>query len=144
MFLLDGVDINDNLFGNANNLFIEDAIEETQVLTSGISAEYGRFSGGVINAVTKRGGNKFTGSFRVNFTNPSWRDETPFEKDSDITREDKLSKFYEATLGGPIVKDRLWFFAAGRKESSDTQSTTRGERARLSPRRVTRSAASSS
>ena len=124
VFLLDGVDINDNLFGNANVLFIEDALEETQILTSGISAEYGRFSGGVINAVTKRGGNKFAGSFRVNFSNPAWRDETPFEKDSDITRDDKLSQFYEATLGGPIVKDRLWFFAAGRKESSDTQSTT--------------------
>src|SRR5262249_15483642 len=79
VFLIDGVDVNDNLFGSANNLFIEDAMEETQVLTSGISAEYGRFSGGVINVVTKRGGNQFTGSFRVNFANPSWRDETPFE-----------------------------------------------------------------
>ena len=65
MFLLNGVDVNDNLFGTANNLFIEDAIDEVQVLTSGISAEYGRFSGGVINAVTKRGGNEFSGSFRA-------------------------------------------------------------------------------
>src|SRR5947209_7268152 len=123
VFLLDGVDINDNLFGNANDLFIEDAIEETQVLTSGISAEYGRFSGGVINAVTKRGGNKVAGSFRVNFTNPSWRDETPIEKTKGITRQDKLNKFYETTLGGPIVKDRLWFFAAGRKINQDLQQT---------------------
>ena len=123
VFLLDGVDINDNLFGSANDLFIEDAIEETQVLTSGISAEYGRFSGGVINAVTKRGGNKVAGSFRVNFTNPSWRDETPIEKTQGIKRQDKLNKFYEATLGGPIVKDRLWFFAAGRKLNADTQQT---------------------
>ncbi len=123
VFLIDGVDVNDNLFGNANNLFIEDAIEETQVLTSGISAEYGRFSGGVINAVTKRGGNEFAGSFRVNFTNPSWRDETPIEVEQGIERQDKLSKFYEGTLGGPIVKDRLWFFAAGRKEASDLQQT---------------------
>ena len=64
VFLINGVDINDNLFGTANNLFIEDAIEETQVLTSGISAEYGRFSGGVVNVVTKRGGDIFSGSFR--------------------------------------------------------------------------------
>src|SRR6185436_18476187 len=54
----------------------------------------------------------------------SWRDETPFERSQNITRQDKLSKFYEATLGGPVVKDRLWFFLAGRKEASDTQSTT--------------------
>jgi hypothetical protein len=124
VFLLDGVDINDNLFGSANNLFIEDALEETQILTSGISAEYGRFSGGVINAITKRGGNQFSGSVRGNFSNPAWRDETPYEKAQGITRQDKLSKFYEATLGGPIVKDRLWFFAAGRKTSADTQSTS--------------------
>ena len=57
VFMLNGVDVNDNLFGSPQNLFIEDAIEETQVLTSGISAEYGRFSGGVVNAITKSGGN---------------------------------------------------------------------------------------
>jgi hypothetical protein len=59
IFMLNGVDVNDNLFAQPQNLFIEDAIEETQVLTSGISAEYGRFSGGVVNAVTKSGGNNF-------------------------------------------------------------------------------------
>ena len=48
VFLIDGVDTNDNIFGDTDNLFIEDAFEEVQVLTSGISAEYGRFSGGVI------------------------------------------------------------------------------------------------
>ena len=79
VFMLDGVDINDNLFGSANDVFIEDAIEETQVLTNGVSAEFGRFGGGVINAITKRGGNEFSGSFRTDLTNPSWRDETPFE-----------------------------------------------------------------
>jgi len=124
-FLLNGVDIADNLFGSPHNLFVEDALEEVQVLTNGVSAEYGRFSGGVINAVTKRGGNKFAGSFRTDFTNPEWQDETLFEKDQ-LARAvsgakphvDKLSKFYQATLGGPIVKDRLWFFVAGRRETS--------------------------
>lgn len=121
VFLVDGVDANDNLFGTPNNLFIEDAIEEVQVLTSGISAEYGRFSGGVINAITKSGSNNFGGSARVNFTNPKWTDETPFEKRNNTTRPDELSQFYEGTFGGPIMKDRLWFFTAGRYESS-TQS----------------------
>ena len=80
VFMIDGVDINDNLFGTANNVFIEDAIDETQVLTSGISAEYGRFSGGVINMVTKRGGNSFSGSIRLNMTNPAWNNESPLEE----------------------------------------------------------------
>ena len=78
-FLVNGVDVNDNVLAQPQSLFIEDAIEETQVLTSGISAEYGRFSGGVINAITKSGGNTFSGSGRVNFQNPSWTTETPFE-----------------------------------------------------------------
>jgi hypothetical protein len=123
VFLIDGVDVNDNLFGSANTVFIEDAIAETQILTSGISAEYGRFGGGVINTITKSGGNTLSGSLRLNFTNPAWRDETPIEKKQGVTRQSDLSKYWEATLGGPIVKDRLWFFAAGRKENSNLQST---------------------
>ena len=102
VFLIDGVDINDNLFGSANDLFIEDAIEETQVLTSGISAEYGRFGGGVINAVTKRGGNQFSGSFRANFTNPSWRDETPRRGPSRASeRQDKTQPVLRGHPGRP-------------------------------------------
>ncbi len=88
-----------------NDLFIEDAIEETQVLTSGISAEYGRFTGGVVNAITKSGGNDFSGSFRADFTNPSWRDETPFEEDQrHRARRQAATRFYTATLGGPILQ----------------------------------------
>ena len=121
VFLIDGVDINDNLFATANNVFIEDAIDEVAVLTSGISAEYGRFSGGVINLVSKRGGNTFSGSVRVNLANPAWSDETPLETSRGTERVDKLSTFLEGTVGGPIVKDRLWFFGATRRERSDQQ-----------------------
>ena len=118
VFMIDGVDLNDNLFGTANNVFIEDAIDETQVLTSGISAEYGRFSGGVINMVTKRGGNTFSGSVRLNFSNPAWANESPLEKSRGTTHPDTLSKFLEGTFGGPILRDRIWFFFAGRRERS--------------------------
>lgn len=114
VFLIDGVDVNDNLFGDSENIFIEEAVQETQVLTSGISAEYGRFSGGVVNIITKRGGNDFSGSFRVNFTNPAWVEETPFERDAGNERDSKLNKFYEGTFGGPVVRDKAWFFAAVR------------------------------
>ena len=83
--MINGVDVNDNLSATPQNLFIEDAIEETQVLTSGIPAEYGRFTGGVINAITKSGGNMFSGSGRINFLNPSWTTETPFEECQDMS-----------------------------------------------------------
>jgi hypothetical protein len=123
LFLVDGVDVTDSTFGTPNDVFIEDAVEQTQVLTSGISAEFGRFSGGAINVTTKRGGNRFSGSFRTDLTNASWRRRTPFEEERDIERESNLNEAYQATLGGPIVKDRLWFFAAGRKESRALQDT---------------------
>jgi outer membrane receptor for ferrienterochelin and colicin len=124
VFLIDGVDVADNVFGNPeNSLFIADAVEETQVLTSGISAEYGRFSGGVINAVTKRGGNIFSGTFRTNLSNPKWTANTPLETKNGIKHKDALQKSFEATFGGPIVKDRLWFFVAGLKSNTDTPTT---------------------
>jgi hypothetical protein len=87
------------------------------VLTSGISAEYGRFGGGVVNAVTKSGGNRFSGSGRVNFLNAAWSQETPYERDRNISRPDDLQQTFEGTFGGPIVKDKLWFFGAGRYAS---------------------------
>jgi len=123
VFMVNGVDINDNLFAQPQNLFIEDAIEETQVLTSGISAEDGRFSGGVVNAVTKSGGNVFSGSGRVNFLNPSWTTQTPFEASKGTQHLDVLSRSYEGTFGGPIAKDRLWFFTSGRYANTSNQVT---------------------
>jgi hypothetical protein len=123
VFLMDGVDINDNVLGQPNNLFIEDAIAEVQVLTSGVSAEYGRFSGGVINVITKSGGNRASGGFRFNLTNPSWSAETPYEKSRGTSRASKLSPTYEATFGGPIVRDRLWYVGGARAEHTTTQSS---------------------
>jgi Carboxypeptidase regulatory-like domain/TonB-dependent Receptor Plug Domain len=123
LFMINGIDVNDNLFGSPQNVFIEDAIQETQVLTSGISAEYGRFSGGVVNAITKSGGNKFTGSFRVNFSDPTWSTITPFEQDHNTTRTSVLNETYEATAGGPIVMDKVWFFTAGRFAKQTTSNS---------------------
>jgi outer membrane receptor for ferrienterochelin and colicin len=123
VFMLNGVDINDNIFGTPNNLYIEDAIAETNVLTGGISAEWGRFSGGVINLVTKSGGNSFTGSFRENFSNPKWIQETPRERTNNVVHQNVLGKTSEGTFGGPLAKDRLWFFTAGRYENAPTPNT---------------------
>jgi hypothetical protein len=122
VFLMNGVDINDNVLGQPNALFIEEAIEEVQVLTSAISAEYGRFGGGVVNVITRSGGNAFAGAFRLNLTNPAWSVETPFENSRGTVRASKLSPIYEATTGGPLVRDRLWFFGGARIERTTTQS----------------------
>ena len=120
LFLVNGVVVNENLRGQAHNLYIEDAVEETTTSLSGISAEYGRFSGGVISAITKSGGNTFHGSIRDNLTNDSWLGDTPLT----TSREDKINNTFEATLGGYLLRDKLWFFVAGRSFETDRQDQT--------------------
>jgi outer membrane receptor protein involved in Fe transport len=115
LFLVNGVVVNENLRGQAMDLYIEDAVEETTTSLSGVSAEYGRFSGGVINTLTKSGGNDFHGSLRDNLANDSWRAPTPLT----TSRENKINHTYEATFGGYVLRDRLWFFTAGRSFTWD-------------------------
>jgi len=111
LFLVNGVVLNENLRGQAVPLFIEDAVQETTVTSGAVSAEFGRFSGGVVSAVTKSGGNRFSGSFRTTFTNDDWRELTPHPNDVKV---DDVVPTYEFTGGGPIARDHLWFFGAGR------------------------------
>jgi hypothetical protein len=115
VFLLNGVAITENIRGQPFTLFIEDAIQETAISTSGISAEYGRFGGGLVNVVTKSGGNEFSGSYRLGFNNDDWRAVTPFNE----TKLDKVVPTHEYTIGGPVVKDALWFFNAGRFQTQE-------------------------
>ncbi len=123
LFLVNGVVVGENLRGQPHNLFIEDAIQETTVLTGGISAEYGRFTGGVVATLTKSGGNQFSGSFRDSLTNPDWLAKTPLPTEADHI--DVIDQTYEATLGGFVFRDRLWFFGAGRKFERSDQRFTR-------------------
>jgi hypothetical protein len=116
LYLVNGMIVNENLRGQPHDLYIEDAIEETTVFTGGISAEYGHFTGGVVNMLTKSGGNTFQGSFRTTLRNESWTAPTPLTGE----QEDKINPTYEATLGGPFWRDRLWFFTAGRYVETST------------------------
>lgn len=124
LFLVNGVVVNENLRGQPQNVYIEDAIEETTVLRGSISAEYGRFTGGVVTTLTKSGGNQFSGSFRDTLVNQDWKAKTPFA--GEAAHLDKINPIYEATLGGRIIRDRLWFFAAGRNEDTSTNAATIG------------------
>ena len=116
LYLVNGVIVNENLRGQPHDLYIEDAIEETTVFTGGISAEYGNFTGGVVNMLTKSGGNQFKGTFRTTLRNESWTEPTALTGE----QEDKINPTYEATFGGPLWRDRLWFFTAGRYTETQT------------------------
>jgi outer membrane receptor protein involved in Fe transport len=119
LYMVNGVVVNDTIRGQPENLFIEDAIQETTLLTSGVSAEYGRFTGGVVNTITKSGGNEFSGTLRDSITNPAWTKLTDFHDPiTNVAQPDNVhinNNQYEATAGGYAIRDRLWFFAAGRK-----------------------------
>jgi hypothetical protein len=130
LFMVNGVAVSDNLRGQPYDLYIEDAVQQTTIATAGISAEHGRFGGGVVNVVTKSGGNAFSGSFRNTVLNDKWRTLSPFEEtsiaadpDHKDTRVDVTVPTYEYTLGGPVLRDRLWFFAAGRNQRQESGRT---------------------
>ena len=115
-YLVNGADSRfDNVRSDAADTVIEDAIQETTILTAGVSAEFGQFSGGVISTITKSGGNQFSGSLRSSLSNPDWVARNPLELEDEIEREDEINHVETVTFGGPIVKDRLWFFFAGEK-----------------------------
>ena len=125
LFLINGVVVNENLRGQPHDLFIEDAIQETTILTGAISAEYGRFTGGVVSAITKSGGNRVSGSFRTSFTNEKWVENDPLNEGRGLDpRIDKTNPVYEFTLGGPVWVDRIWGFGAYRTQETSTSRQT--------------------
>ena len=118
--IVDGVVVNENTRGQLRPMYVEDAIQETTVLTGAIPAEHGRFTGGVISTLTRSGGNEVAGSLRDSLSNPAWSATTPAHEN----REDSLNHVWEATIGGYLVPDRLWYFGAGRWARNDTARQT--------------------
>jgi hypothetical protein len=107
VYLLDGLNITDPVTQTFSTNFNFDAIGELQVLTGGLDAEYGSSLGGVINIVTKSGGDDFTLDGSVYWT--------PKELHLTDPGESINSNFIDANLsiGGPIIRKKLWFFVSG-------------------------------
>ena len=133
IYLVDGVDTTDPTTGTFGLNLAEDSIQEVQVLTTGISAEFGRFNGAVANVVTKSGTNEFEGQVRYNFSNIAWNAVTPpgqkfvggqYVDNSTTKPASNLVKTPYITVGGPIFKDRLWYFASFQIPSTSFQSAT--------------------
>jgi hypothetical protein len=108
-FLLDGLSTTDPATGTFGFGISRDAIEEVAVHTGGYEAEYGMGIGGVVNLVTRSGGNTFSGSLDVRY-----RDQRFIENGEHFDRDQQTSssRAIAGALGGPLVRDRLWFFAA--------------------------------
>ncbi|QQS42774.1 MAG: TonB-dependent receptor [Acidobacteriota bacterium] len=126
-FTIDGSDANNPFFGEqrggqrpAFTVSLE-SIQEFQVVPVGASAEFGRSSGGFINAVTKSGTNQFNGSAFIFFRNDSLSSQNPDAVDAGLPTEDSQNFQFGGNLGGPIVKDKAFFFFA--YERNDGQSS---------------------
>lgn len=101
-----------------------DAIDQFQVLVTPFDVRQAGFTGGLINAVTKSGTNRFRGSGFANYRNESFtRGDTlrGFGRNFNPPNE-FFTRQFGLTLGGPIVRDRLFFFVAGEWEQSETPS----------------------
>lgn len=103
--------------------------KEVQVKTGGYSAEFGRSTGGVINAVTRSGGNEFHGGVEVTLEPADWAADKKdhFHTDGTIDERDRTSRdtnpLFKTNIwaSGPIVKDRLFFFAMYEKRDNDSK-----------------------
>ena len=116
--LIDGMPNRDEVDGGPAGQFNQDAILEFQVLTSGYKAEFGRGSGGIVDVVTKSGSNEWHGSFSLFHRN--YLLDTPDVPDSNVPFLIRWDG--SATIGGPLVKDRVFFFGAVERIRESRQS----------------------
>ncbi len=122
-FLVDGLDNNDQSSGTTQNAFFSQlVIGEFTVQTHQYAAEFGRASGGVLNLVTRQGGNEMAGEAFVQGAAAGWNAPGDFVKGLPYRGEDtdtigRLQTGFR--IGGPFVKDRAFYFAAYEHQSSD-------------------------
>ncbi len=111
-YVIDGVNTTNVEYGFQGKQLNFEFIESIEVKTGGYEAEYGRSTGGIVNVITKSGGNEFSGDVFGYYDGDSLQrnaDSTVSQQGTDVgfTRKD-----YGADVGGYIVKDKLWFFGA--------------------------------
>lgn len=122
-FVIDGQEVSNFRTGtlNTNNNIPFQFIQDIQVKSSGFEAEFGGATGGVINVVTKSGGNDFHGEVGLSFR-PSKLQAGPrpfltnaFAAGPRLFRPDRdggTDEFWTGTIGGPIIRDRVWFLVS--------------------------------
>ena len=122
-FTVDGVVTNSLINGRSRQDTVFEYLQEVQVKTAGIEAEYGGALGGVISAVTKSGGNTFHGEGHYYIDGsplsagpvPAARAESRRRQDRRYVQDAKQKNFrneFGGSIGGPIVKDKLFFFGS--------------------------------
>ncbi len=112
-YVVDGVNTTSLRYGGVGSPVLTDFVEQTEVITGGYNAEYGRSTGGVVNVVTRSGGNQLEGSvfasvapgFLTAAADRAERQATAIDVAADLA----LSADLGFLIAGPVIKDRLWF-----------------------------------
>jgi outer membrane receptor protein involved in Fe transport len=133
-YYVDGVNTTGLTYGTVGSPVINDFIEEIEVITGGYNAEYGRATGGVVNVVTKSGSNEFKGDifgyYQPGFLTAAAKI-TPVNASSiDAIGNVAYDTDFGFDLGGPIIKDKLWFYVGFGPHflRTDVTRTTKRER----------------
>ena len=106
-FIVDGVSANDDAADLTGTYYSEEVIDQFQVVTSGGIAEFGRASGGVVNILTRSGTNDWRGSLYGFFRNQRFDARNPLAPTKDLLTQAQ----YGATFGGPLRRERTFFFS---------------------------------
>jgi hypothetical protein len=113
-YLVDGLNVGDPAYGLLASPLSVEFIDQVNVITGGYLPEFGKATGGVIDAVTKTGSNEFHGSafFTISPGGMEGPQTLVQSNGSTVTYQQHLSSLrdFGATVGGPIIKDKLWFF----------------------------------
>ncbi|HEX6126472.1 MAG TPA: TonB-dependent receptor [Pyrinomonadaceae bacterium] len=112
---VDGADFTDNSINAARSTVSQEAVQEYQVTTNSYLPEFGRATGGIVNVVTKSGTNDLNGNVFGFIRDKSIQARNPFAPiiDGDPSKRPPFTRVqYGATLGGPILKERTFFFGA--------------------------------
>src|SRR5262249_48824757 len=117
-FLIDGQPNKDTVNGGAAAQFNQETIAEFQVLTTGFKAEFGQASGAVVNVITKSGENTYHGVASLFPRNEAF--DSVNSLDQAVTDPLHLRRFdYSLALGGPIIKDKIFFFGSSERITED-------------------------
>ncbi|HEY2976096.1 MAG TPA: TonB-dependent receptor [Pyrinomonadaceae bacterium] len=113
---VDGADNTDNSVNASRSTVSQEAVQEFQVVSNSFAPEFGRSSGGIVNVVTKSGTNDFHGNIFGFLRDKSFQARNPF---SPIEKPDFRRTQYGLTLGGPMDRDRTFFFFAFEQRRRD-------------------------
>ncbi|MGN6107534.1 MAG: carboxypeptidase regulatory-like domain-containing protein [Kofleriaceae bacterium] len=126
-FVIEGINTTDTGFGGLSSNLPNEFVAETEVITGGYNAEFGRATGGIINVITKQGGNQFRGSVWGYFRPGALISDAKVIEREGTSIDLKTDTNYQwdvgAEVGGPIIKDKLWFHVGFNPSVSNVKTT---------------------